>query len=132
MNTRSDFSMKLKAILHDPIDKPFDIQGHKRRAREYAQALGVEWEDIKGPDWISSCMERSLISEGIIQEFDEIRHPFAESLIRENFPRFKNEVFEVIQDITDDTGNVLPKEDDKKFLYIFKNKKLLLLLRATA
>lgn len=121
MNTRSDFSMKLKAILHDPIDKPFDIQGHKRRAREYAQALGVEWEDIKGPDWISSCMERSLISEGIVQEFDEVRHPFAESLIRDNFLRFKNEVFEVIKDITDDMGNVLPKGDDKKFLYIWRN-----------
>ena len=47
MNTRSDFSMKLKAILHDPIDKPFDIQGHKRRAREYAQALGVRWKTLK-------------------------------------------------------------------------------------
>ena len=40
MNTKLDFSEKLKEILHDPIDKPFDIRGHKRRA-EAMQALGV-------------------------------------------------------------------------------------------
>lgn len=89
MNTKLDFSEKLKEILHDPIDKPFDIRGHKRRAEEYAQALGVTWEDIKGSDWISSCMERSLIPEGIVQDFDEIRHPFSESRIENNFLRFK-------------------------------------------
>ena len=122
MNTKLDFSEKLKEILHDPIDKPFDIRGHKRRAEEYAQALGVTWEDIKGSDWISSCMERSLIPEGIVQDFDEIRHPFSESRIENNFLRFKKEVFDVVNQITKRMGDVLLQEEyDRKFLYIWRN-----------
>lgn len=122
MNTKLDFSEKLKEILHDPIDKPFDIRGHKRRAEEYAQALGVRWEDIKGSDWISSCMERSLIPEGIVQDFDEIRHPFSESRIENNFLRFKKEVFDVVNQIAKRMGDVLLQEEyDRKFLYIWRN-----------
>lgn len=35
------FRYLLKRFLHDPIDKPFDIITHEKRARESSEILGV-------------------------------------------------------------------------------------------
>jgi hypothetical protein len=79
MNWYEDF---LKKFFHDPIDKPFDIPSHEQRAKKYAGFFGVSGiEEGKYSDQIASCMERSLLPKGIVEEFTEIRHPLSEEKI---------------------------------------------------
>lgn len=118
----SDFNIKLKLFLHDPFDKCFDIQSHESRASKYADILGVSdiSSSYKGSDIISSCMERSLLPKDIIQEFNEIRHPFSEGRLE-----IKNEEKdwkqEDIENILKEDKNVKGYDDEKKFLYLWRN-----------
>ena len=79
MNWYEDF---LKKFFHDPIDKPLNVPEHEKRAREYAEFFGVSGiGEGKYSDQIASCMERSLLPQGVQQELTEIRHPLSEEKI---------------------------------------------------
>ncbi len=116
------FEQMLKRFLHDPIDKCLDIPTHIERAKRYAEQVGVTGiEEIKGPDHIASCMERSLLPKGIIQEFTEIRHPFCEGKIKiENIN--KDAIFNAGKKAFEDISEEIKFWDDKKkFLYLWRN-----------
>ena len=117
----TDFNQKLKQFLHDPVDKVLDIPGHKNRARTYTQKIGITWEDIQGPDWIASSMERSLLPKDTVQIFNEIRHPLSDEKI-EVGDFDKNSIFSLVEDTFAEIGNkIILLEDRKKFLYLWRN-----------
>lgn len=116
------FSRKLKSFLHDPIDKCFDIPTHEGRAEKYAEALGIRnVRGAKGLDWIDSCMERNLLPGGVIQGFNEIRHPLWEGKI-EIEVRDKENIFQKMQIIFSELGKEFSSIDDRwKFFYLYRN-----------
>lgn len=126
----TDFTEKLKAFLQDPVDKCFDIQTHKNRAKEYAEIIGISDVDkIKGPDEIASCMVRSFLprpenyklkEEDIYQNFDEIRHPLSEEKITLEAWN-KDDIFEKFKSVFEKLTSKLPKEDKEKFFYLWRN-----------
>ncbi|MEO0274795.1 MAG: type III-B CRISPR-associated protein Cas10/Cmr2, partial [candidate division WOR-3 bacterium] len=118
----SNFDIKLKAFLHDPVDKCFDIPTHILRAKNYAEKMGVlGTEDAKGSDQIASCMERSLLPPKVRQDLTEIRHPLSDGKI--DVPAFtKREIFESIENVFDQLGEALAGEDVRyKFFYLWRN-----------
>lgn len=118
----SNFGEKLKAFLHDPVDKCFKIQSHIERAKIYAGIIGVgNVDEIKGPDWIASCMERSFLPEGILQDFNELRHPLSEGKI--NIPVVNPEdVFSSVERAFKQImGEISGYDDEHKFIYIWRN-----------
>ncbi|MEO0293607.1 MAG: type III-B CRISPR-associated protein Cas10/Cmr2 [candidate division WOR-3 bacterium] len=118
----SNFTEKLKAFLHDPIDKCFDIPNHIERAKNYAQKLAISGvEEGKGPDQIASCMERSLLAKGIIQDFSEVRHPLCKGSLKiENYN--KEKIFKAFEEVYEKIGKEISNLDDKKkFLYLWRN-----------
>jgi CRISPR-associated protein Cmr2 len=117
----TDFSEKLKAFLHDPIDKCFDIPGHIERAKKCAERFGVSGvEEAKGPDMIASCMERSLLPPDIRQEFNEIRHPFCERKLEVKYPQ--DEVLKKFAKFENKKlTHVKYYDDKKKFFYLWRN-----------
>ncbi len=117
-----NFENKLKSFLHDPIDKCFHIPTHIERAKKYARKLGVSGiEDAVGSDIIASCMERSLLPKGIIQNFNEIRHPLSNGRL-ELSGYDKNNIFEEICKIFENIGSDISTYNNKrKFLYLWRN-----------
>lgn len=116
------FTQKLKAFLHDPVDKCFEIATHEKRAKIYAEKLGITGvEEAKGSDQIASCMERSLLPPNIQQDFNEIRHPLSDEKIE--IPTFnKGEIFKSVEEVFELSGRVLNgKNEMDKFLYIWRN-----------
>ncbi|ROL57228.1 type III-B CRISPR-associated protein Cas10/Cmr2 [Bacteroidetes/Chlorobi group bacterium Naka2016] len=117
------FSIKLRAYLHDPIDKCIDIPGHVERAKRYAEILHISGvEEAKGPDQIASCMERSLLPKGkIYKEFTEIRHPLSEGKLEAPHVD-KNVFFQSVKEIFEDIANdFFQYSYRKKFLYLWRN-----------
>ncbi|WP_028841629.1 type III-B CRISPR-associated protein Cas10/Cmr2 [Thermodesulfobacterium hveragerdense] len=126
----SNFTDKLKAFLHDPIDKCFDIPTHIQRAKEYAEIIGVSGVyEMKGPDEIASCMERSFLpkpekyglrKEHFYQECTEIRHPFSEGKIY--LPDFdKKRILSEVKTVFENIKTALPQDDKDQFLYLWRN-----------
>jgi len=118
------FRRLLQRFLHDPIDKPFDIRTHEKRAREYAEILGVSGiEEAKGSDQIASCMERSLLpKKSIFQDLTEIRHPLSEGFIGKSEIPLENFNFDKVKEIFEEIGNKVGYQGDKeKFLYLWRN-----------
>lgn len=131
-----NFDEKLMKFLHDPIDKCFDIRTHERRAREYAEILGISNFDekrgeIKGSDEIASCMERSVLpkvekyglkEEDLYQSFNEIRHPLSQGKLNVcSFDMKKEEIFKKIKEKFISIRNQLPSESKWKFFYLWRN-----------
>lgn len=119
-----DFTQKLKQFLHDPIDKPFDIKTHEQRAKEYAEILGVKGlKEAKYSDRIASTMERSLLPKNVIQEFNEIKHPFSEEKKEIEINGIdRSEVFNSVKNALEEVANELKYwDDEKKFLYLWRN-----------
>lgn len=117
-----NWAQKLKQFLHDPIDKCLDIKTHEQRATEYAEILGVSGlDEAKGSDWISSCMERSLLPKGIKEGLNEIRHPLSDSKI--DVPEIDiEETKKIVTESFNELANkVKDKEDKIKFLSIWRN-----------
>ncbi len=118
----SNFTEKLKAFLHDPIDKCLDIPSHKEKAKKYAEIIDISnIEEIKGPDMIASCMERSLLPKGIIQDFDEIRHPLLGEKIE--IPKFDpQEISSIVEEVFEEIKEEIKNYDEKnKFIYLWRN-----------
>lgn len=116
------FTEKLKAFLHDPIDKCFDIPTHIERAKKYAEKIGVSnIEKEKGSDQIASCMERSLLPKDIKQPFNEIRHPFSEAKLSTGNLN-KEDIFKKMEEIYSKIGSeILNQDDKKKFFFLWRN-----------
>ena len=111
----------LKKFFHDPIDKPFNIQEHEKRAKEYAKFFGVSGIDEgKYSDQIASCMERSLLPKGIVKEFTEIRHPLSEEKIDITLDSQKSidEISSLLKEISNSYINL---SDEEKALLIWRN-----------
>jgi CRISPR-associated protein Cmr2 len=111
----------LKKFFHDPIDKPFNIPGHERRAKEYAEYFGVSGIDEgKYSDQIASCMERSLLPRDIKQDFTEIRHPLSEEKIDVilNSQKSIEEISSCLEKISNSYKNLSDKD---KALLIWRN-----------
>lgn len=123
-----NFNDKLKQFLHDPIDKCFEIQSHLKRAKDYAEIVGVSGIfDVKEPDFIASCMERSFLpspskygfsEDELYQKFNEIRHPFSDGKIE--VPDIDNDkVFEKTKKVFENLK--LPFDEKLKFFYLWRN-----------
>jgi CRISPR-associated protein Cmr2 len=111
----------LKKFFHDPIDKPFNIPGHERRAKEYAEYFGVSGIDEgKYSDQIASCMERSLLPRDIKQDLTEIRHPLSEEKIDVilNSQKSIEEISSCLEKISNSYKNLSDKD---KALLIWRN-----------
>ena len=111
----------LKRFFHDPIDKPFDIQKHEQRAKDYADIFNVSGiEEGKYSDQIASCMERSLLPKGIKQDFNEVRHPLSEGKIDFTLNRQKciDEVSKVLEEISKSYKYL---SGERKALQIWRN-----------
>jgi len=118
MNWYEDF---LKKFFHDPMDKPFNIPGHERRAKEYAEYFGVSGIDEgKYSDQIASCMERSLLPRDIKQDFTEIRHPLSEEKIDVilNSQKSIEEISSCLEKISNSYKN---QSDKEKAFLIWRN-----------
>jgi len=122
MNWYEDF---LKKFFHDPVDKPLNVPEHEKRAREYAEFFGVYGiEEEKNSDQIASCMERSLLPQGIKQEMTEIRHPLSEEKMDISFDSQKSieEISSLLREISDFYLFHLNLSDgEKKALLIWRN-----------
>lgn len=116
---------KLKQFLHDPVDKCFDIPNHIQRAGKYAEIIGISNVEAKGPDQIASCMERSLLPKDVIQEFNEIKHPFSEKKKEIEINGIdRSEVFNSVKNALEEVANENEFKycgDEKKFLYLWRN-----------
>ena len=111
----------LKKFLHDPIDKPFNILGHERRAKEYAEFFGVSGiNEGKYPDQISSCMERSLLPRDIKQDFTEIRHPLSEVKIDVTLDS-QNSIDEISLALKEISNSYINLSYEDKALLIWRN-----------
>ena len=111
----------LKKFLHDPIDKPFNILGHERRAKEYAEFFGVSGiNEGKYPDQISSCMERSLLPRDIKQDFTEIRHPLSEVKIDVTLDS-QNSIYEISLALKEISNSYINLSYEDKALLIWRN-----------
>ncbi|MEM3063202.1 MAG: type III-B CRISPR-associated protein Cas10/Cmr2, partial [Nitrososphaerota archaeon] len=119
MNSMNYFTEKLKAYFHDSFDKCFDIPGHEKRAQKYANLINIgNIKEAEGADRIASCMERSLLpKEKLIQEFNEIRHPLCEGVLKVDL----KPPLDKILIIYDEIKNKIPNEENDKFLYIWRN-----------
>ncbi|MCX7761272.1 MAG: type III-B CRISPR-associated protein Cas10/Cmr2, partial [Candidatus Kryptonium sp.] len=141
----SNFAEKLKAFLHDPIDKCFNIPGHEDRAEYYANLLGVSNVlQAKGPDMIASCMERSLLPKGVIQVFNEIRHPLSDKILKvssikpkEEKVIFQGKQISVFSDIKNAYGQIPQQikgwnnwDDKKKFFFLWRNLQDIIFIKA--
>ena len=60
MSNTDFWLLKLNALLHDPPDKPLDIQGHRGQAQRWTTALELTLsrDDFKEADWIASAADR--------------------------------------------------------------------------
>ena len=111
----------LKKFFHDPIDKPFNIPGHERRAKEYAEFFGVSGiNEGKYSDQIASCMERSLLPRGIVKEFTEIRHPLSEEKIDITLDS-QNSIDEISFTLKEISNSYIYLSDEDKALLIWRN-----------
>lgn len=111
----------LKKFFHDPIDKPFNILGHERRAKEYAEFFGVSGiNEGKYPDQISSCMERSLLPRDIKQDFTEIRHPLSEVKIDVTLDS-QNSIDEISLALKEISNSYINLSYEDKALLIWRN-----------
>jgi len=111
----------LKKFFHDPIDKPLNIPEHEKRAKEYAEFFSVSGiEEGKYSDQIAACMERSLLPQGIVKEFTEIRHPLSEEKIDVTLDSQKSidEISSLLKEISNSYLNLSDKE---KALLIWRN-----------
>ena len=118
----STFTERLKAFLHDPVDKCLYIPNHIVRARGYAEKIGVtDVDGVVGPDIIASCMERSLLPKYMIQNFNQIRHPLCGAKI--DISEISSaEVFSVVEEVFEELGGEISSYDDeRKFLYVWRN-----------
>jgi len=52
------YKSKLQAFFHDPIDKPFCIQNHEKKAEEELQILGLSYNKDASSDHIASAADR--------------------------------------------------------------------------
>ncbi len=123
---KGNFSEKLKAFLHDPIDKCFKIQTHEIRAKKYAEKFDITGlEETKGADMIASAMERSLLpKEKIFQNFNIIKHPLSEQKISTSKEKFdEKEIFNLIEKAFEKIKNSLSslKDDKVKFFFLWRN-----------
>jgi CRISPR-associated protein Cmr2 len=111
----------LKKFFHDPIDKPFNILGHERRAKEYAEFFGVSGiNEGKYSDQIASCMERSLLPRDIKQDFTEIRHPLSEVKIDVTLDS-QNSIDEISFALKEISNSYINLSDEDKALLIWRN-----------
>jgi CRISPR-associated protein Cmr2 len=118
MNWYEDF---LKKFFHDPIDKPFNIPGHERSAKEYAEYFGVSGiDENKYSDQIASCMERSLLPKDIMQDFTEIRHPLSEVKIDVTLDS-QNAIDEISFALKEISNSYKNLSDEEKALLIWRN-----------
>lgn len=129
----SNFQEKLNSFLQDPIEKCFEIRGHKERAKKYAEKLGISNIEEKGTDHIASCMERSLLpkkelykekgEEYFYQDFKQICHPLCDRKVdREKEKINVDEVFAKVGEVFYDLGNKIKNYNDReKFFYLWRN-----------
>ena len=120
----SSFAERLKIFLHDPVDKCLDIPGHIKRAEVYTGIISISGiDEVKGPDWIASCMEQSLIPKGISQSFNQIKHPLSEGKISISFENQEvEEIFSVVKEAFKEIEKEINSYDDEiKFLYLWRN-----------
>ena len=127
------FNKKLSAFLHDPIDKPFILmqgESHEERAKFLAELMQVSLEREKGPDWISSAMERVLLPKGSSTKEEmqvkflqqpEVKHPL--SGINLTCDEIRAFPLEKIKEVVDTTASDLSSQDDDetKFLTFWRN-----------
>jgi len=126
---------KLSCLLHDPIHKPFILmalkKSHKEVAKELTEIFDVDLQEIIIPDEIASAMERGFLPKGADKnkelqikflENGEIIHPFsAKELTTLNFKNLPiaQKIDELVREILKEHS--LPKEDKKKFLFLWRN-----------
>ncbi|MCS7200483.1 MAG: type III-B CRISPR-associated protein Cas10/Cmr2 [Caldimicrobium sp.] len=117
------FTEKLKAFLHDSIDKCFDIPKHEERAKKYAEIIDVSGvSEFKGPDMIASCMERSLLPKKLTHDFDEIKHPLCDSFLKLTDTFDIDEISKDVENVYNEIKNETSQWDDKKrFFYLWRN-----------
>lgn len=118
-----NYDEKLKAYLHDPVDKCFKIQRHFDRAKEYAEYLGVsKIEEVAGVDQIAACMERSFLpKEKIYEDLSEIRHPLCNKSLKLSISLFKSPLEEFKKAYMSLKKKVEFEDDRKKFYWIWRN-----------
>ncbi|MEO0224007.1 MAG: type III-B CRISPR-associated protein Cas10/Cmr2 [candidate division WOR-3 bacterium] len=122
-SNNNNFLEKLKSILHDPVDKCFEIVTHEKRAEQYAEKIGISnLKESKGSDLIASCMERSLLpkEKKIYQKFNEIRHPLSEGKLEFTLSIDKDEIFSSIEEVFLNL-DLLNYDDKRKFFYMWRN-----------
>lgn len=137
MGSDDTFSRKLKAFLHDPVDKPFILmqagESHERRAQELAGKLGITLEKEGASDHIASAMERVFLPRGASKnkrlqiKFLErpcVKHPLSgkefekiEELENYDIEAFKNVVDNTFLEIASKNFN----SDKERFIYLWRN-----------
>lgn len=133
-NSDKLFERILKKFFHDPIDKLLDIGEHERRAKEYAEILGIpltgyDQNLYKFSDIIASAMERSILPKevwGKSQGFTEIRHPLSEGKIPNNkiqvdLKSFSLKVSEMKEAYENLAELIKDKDNKTKLLIIYRN-----------
>mgnify|MGYP001772654275 CR=1 FL=1 len=69
------WTLKILALLHDPIDKPFVVSGHVKRAKDILEQVNLSSELNKWENWINDADIRASASDRLPlpKEFDPNR-----------------------------------------------------------
>ena len=100
MNEKDKFwKNKLIALLHDPINKAFDVSRHEKVATEYLEILGIPNFNRGDEDRIASSMDRMPlpgekdVTKQIKVEFQELTgfiHPFTGEILEKPIAHLRN------------------------------------------
>lgn len=123
------YKSKLQAFFHDPIDKPFCIQNHEKKAAEELQIIGLSYNKDANADHITSAADRindfrdssGRTTQVNFEQEGEITHPLGGDPIVLADNQFflgvdKDAVHEKIFDFLNDLKSKY-KEDYKKMFF---------------
>jgi CRISPR-associated protein Cmr2 len=135
MNDQNFWLLKINALLHDPPNKAFNIQGHESQSQDLANILNINCgkNDFKQADWIASAADRlnfpsyKSIGGANFRSEPYLTHPLAGvrlNLGKGSFLPTEIDDNQLQQAIKESLKSIHPdiKQDPKKlFLWLWRN-----------
>ncbi len=134
--TNSEFwLLKLNALLHDPPNKPFDIQKHEGQSNNWAKILGITLtkRDFQQADWIASAADRlnfpkyRSIGGASFRNQPYLTHPLAGVRLNLSKGRFlptqidESQLQQAIRKSLESIKPEIKQDPQKLFLWLWRN-----------
>jgi len=135
MNNPEFWLLKLNALLHDPPDKPLDIQRHEGQSNRWAKILGLTLskQDFQQADWIASAADRlnfpnyKSIGGADFRVAPYLTHPLAGRRLNLSTGRFlptqinEAQLQEAIRKSLESIKPEIKQDPQKLFLWLWRN-----------